>query len=139
MSQLPKPKFSIETTDRSINIIADYRKSIPTTLYPLSILCDFCGRDSDRLWCRKVRPVCLETAPRHRMIYDGGHWNACVYCEPMVKERDIPLLVARILSIKREFSEMPRQFFDRMYAVIFAAMADGGPVLWMAGEKWPGE
>ncbi len=95
--------------------------------------CDFCSHDVDRLWCWKVRPVCALMDAKHRMQYEGGAWRACVYCRPLVEDRDAIALAARVAIILRLPAEMP---LERLYTVVFAAI-ECELSQWAAGEVLP--
>ena len=135
--KLPEPKYTLEFDSRGrSNVIMDYRGSDPVPIAPMYVKCDFCCREVGRLFCWRVRPVGVEVSRGKHMVYDGGRWNACDECEPMLEFLDVAALVARVKSVNEEVRIVPAADLDRLYRAIFDAMV-GGFKLWQSGEKWP--
>lgn len=135
----PKHSIHVDFAKKQVEHVLDYRGSQNLPERPLLLDCDFCNRPSDRLWCRRVSQFEAEMWPGHKFLFEGGNWNACVFCNPMVYRRDVPLLLARVLIVNVEARKAPAVGFERLYNAVFAAMDEAPAVQWNAGEVFPVE
>jgi hypothetical protein len=130
-------RYSVVNLERgTVNHVTDCRGMQELPARPQSLACDFCNRQADRLWCRQVRPVGVEIVPKMRLVHTGGPWNACVFCNPLVQDRDAVALVARAQIVNPPVACMPPQYLARLYDALFDA-TDGPPVEWAAGDVFP--
>lgn len=133
----PRSYLIIDPTRRTAEHVMDFRGTQNLPERPLNLECDFCGRISDRLWCRAVRPFSAEMWAKQSMQYQGGNWCACVFCNPMVEARDVPLLLARVSIVNEKVRGIPMDGFERVYRAVFDCMDSAPAVPWSAGEVWP--
>jgi hypothetical protein len=120
--------------------VLDYRGTQELPARPQILACDFCERPSDRLWCRRVAPFSAEMWSGREMVFTGGFWNACVFCNPVVEVKDIAALVARVTIVSPSWTAIPptdaAKGLERLYVVVFKGMAEAS-VEWHAGDVFP--
>ena len=127
-----RPRVDLEATGNRLQVTLDYRGSQPIPERPLLMNCDFCGAEVDRLWGWPCRPHCV-VAERFRLTSPSdGAWWACVFCNPLVRDRDLEALIARVCCRQ---PDLPLPMVRVVYPVVFAVI-DGEPVTWAAGELW---
>jgi len=124
----------VDPAKQEVTRFDDYRGQQHHPKRPLLLECDFCGRMADRLWCTPVRAFGYEMAPRRRVVYDGGHWCACVFCKPLLA--DATALLARVTIVNPATRAMPASALQGMWAVVSDA-TEGPAVEWNAGDVWP--
>jgi hypothetical protein len=140
---LPKPSaeyYEIDRQKHRVTRVIDYRGSEPPIPEkPLVTQCDFCVTMADRLWCRLVLPVGVIFSPIRNMVYHGGYWRSCVYCEALISPRlDIRSLVARVRTINPETRIVPNGVLEIIYQVVLVdARADDKVLEWGAGQILP--
>ena len=140
MKPLPEPKRTLEIDSHGhVQQRLDYRGSDPVPRRPLRVKCDFCSSEVDRLCCRRVRPVCVEPDRGKRMEYCGGHWCACVFCEPLVRDRDLDSLVARVSILNKYVAGVPSWCLVQMWDGVLAALEDDKVRMWESGMAWFGD
>jgi hypothetical protein len=141
----PKRYTVVDVAKQTITEVIDFHGCQNYPPRPLRLECDFCGTLADRLWCRPARPFCVwaGTRPRRIMDYDGGHWCACVFCNPLVEAQNLRALMARVGIINSAFAMAFATakaefiaYMEGVYAVVFAA-TDGPAIEWHSGDVWP--
>ena len=101
---------------------------------PEWLVCDCCLTKSDRLWIWNHYGFCLaqcDGVPRHE--YAAGQWGFCVYCRPLFERCELPVLVARIMTLNSDLHEPGIK-------VLFATLAQcvyGETIPWESGkQRW---
>jgi hypothetical protein len=104
---------------------------------PRALKCDYCGAMVEILWCRRVRPFGVVTHPvqKWNFCYDGGTWNACGECQPLVVAGDPMGLAAHVCAAQGCLGNLDA--FTRLMTAVFACAEDAPVELWSSGEQWP--
>lgn len=141
MRPIPPPTRLIRTTDPITGErqeLYDYRGSQHLPKRPRELECDFCGQDARRLWCRMVRPFGAVTAEKPdgstlKFCYDGGTWNACDVCRPLVTARDFAGTARRAAAGLGADDDYCR----RLHSVVFLCTEDAPERVWLSGDEFP--
>lgn len=138
----PKRYTEVTVSDEgrvSVNHIHDYRGSQHLPNRPTELECDYCCKVVTKLFCRPVRPFCVTAlrspkGQRGSFAFDGGNWNSCEACEPLVSGQFSALLGLR--SSRRYGTTV--EYFRNIYQTVFDATEEFGPVLeWNSGDVFP--
>ncbi len=134
----PKRYMVYDFERRETKSVIDYRGTQDDRPpRPATVKCDFCSRESDRLWCREVSPFVANMSQGREIIYDGGNWNACVFCNPMVEARDMAPLIARVKIIDPDCAKVPTAALEALYGAVFEHTLLGPVIEWHAGDMFP--
>lgn len=137
----PEPRRSqiLDPATGRVFDVYDFRNSQTRPKRPATLACDFCNRSVDRLYCRPTRPFCafVQGALLRASDFDGGTWNACDHCRPLVDARDAPGLVraaARRLRMDAGLCEFLRVLYETAFA---ARIEDQPELVWRSGDEFP--
>lgn len=134
MIQLP-PKVTVEVNEdtQTVTEFIDYRNSQIHEDRPKSLPCDYCTRESDRLWIRATRGFCLRVGGG-MLVVDAGAWGSCVFCKPLVDAGDFRATAARAAIL---IAGPPASFFEPTHMVVMQCFEDSPEDLWEAGMPRP--
>jgi hypothetical protein len=103
-------------------------------------LCDYCLRESDRLWIRQTREFFLiRLPPDSRKVHiHRGYWAACVYCRPLVAAGDWRSTAARsITSSKTPLTPRSQELIKDAHFCVMQAFETPDEIEWHEGERGP--
>lgn len=97
---------------------------------PAHVVCDFCLQQVERMWTRRHAGFCMLNPRRE---YQAGWWCYCVFCKPLVDERDTGTLVARVLTLNPMFDPTDvRAVYDALFDCYY-----GDVQYWESGRPLP--
>lgn len=131
MIQKPPHTYYDAATNR---VYYDFRGTQVCEEPPLSFLCDYCNSDVDRVWFRLCRAFGVEPVRGKSMQCERAYWGACVYCRPLVNDRDWKTTAARAAIL----TGMDPDFVKGLHRAVFDCIDWTDPErFWESGQRRP--